>query len=123
MEAGLEESVLMYKLPLKDRLSLEWSWREEPSRGRMECTILTHITIGTNAINIQNKRHLHWKVLDSIMEMNNEVEFTAPAHNLLLKFGTPGEDKQGYKSRVANICQHSGLPQVVRKKHFTRLDL
>jgi hypothetical protein len=59
METPLKESVLKYKLPLKDHLSLEWSWREELSRGGMECTILTHINAGSNAISIQNKRHLH----------------------------------------------------------------
>jgi hypothetical protein len=59
LETELEEKVLRYKLTLKYGLSFEWSWQEEPSRGGMECTILTHINAGTNALNI----HLHWKVL------------------------------------------------------------
>lgn len=44
LETELEEKVLRYKLTLKDRLSFEWSWQEELSRGRMECTILAHIS-------------------------------------------------------------------------------
>jgi hypothetical protein len=32
---GLEENVLRHKLLLKDQLSLEWSWQEELSRGRI----------------------------------------------------------------------------------------
>jgi hypothetical protein len=55
----LEEKVLRYKLTLKDRPKLEWAWQEDKSRGGMECTILAHIETGTNALNIQNKRHLH----------------------------------------------------------------
>jgi hypothetical protein len=59
VETRLEEDVLRDKLSLKDRFNLEWSWQEQPSRGGMECTILAHILVGTNAISIQNKRHLH----------------------------------------------------------------
>jgi hypothetical protein len=47
------------------------------------------------------------------MEMNNEVEFTSPSHSLLLKSGTLGEDKQGYKNKITSI---HALPQVARKK-------
>jgi hypothetical protein len=90
---GLEESMLSYKLPLKDHLSFEWSWREELSRGGMESTILAHINAGSNAISIQNKRHLHWIKLESITAMNNEVKFIALAHNLLLKTRAQGEDR------------------------------
>jgi hypothetical protein len=82
---GLEENVLRHKLLLKDQLSLEWSWQDNLSRGKIECTILAHIPIGSNLVNIHNKKHLHWKVFESISSMNNEIEFAAPAHNLLLK--------------------------------------
>jgi hypothetical protein len=91
---GLEENVLRHKLLLKDQLSLEWSWQEELSRGRFECTILAHIPIGSNPINIQNKNHLHWKAVKSISSMNNEIEFVTPAHNLLLKKKVGGEECQ-----------------------------
>jgi hypothetical protein len=36
-------------------------------------------------LSIQNKRHLHWKVLNGKNGMGNEMEFLAPAHNLLMK--------------------------------------
>jgi hypothetical protein len=49
----------------------------------MECTILAYIDTGKSAFSIQNKRHLHWKTLDLILGMNNEVEFLASTHNLL----------------------------------------
>ncbi len=47
---GLEENVLRHKLLLKDQLSLEWSWQEEPSRGGIECIILAHIRTGSNLV-------------------------------------------------------------------------
>jgi hypothetical protein len=89
---GLEKNVLRHKLLLKDQLSVEWSWQEEPSRGRIEYTILAHIPTGSNLINIQNKKHLHWKAFESILSMNNEIQFVAPAHSLLLKQGLGGEE-------------------------------
>jgi hypothetical protein len=52
LEAEPEEKILRYKLAVKYRLCLEWSWQEEPGRGGMECTILAHICIGTNAISV-----------------------------------------------------------------------
>jgi hypothetical protein len=119
-ESELEEKVLKYKLALKDRLNLEWSWQEEPGRGGMECTILAHISTGTSAISIQNKWHLHWKGLEAIMVMNNEVEFSAPAHDLLLKSEPSHIDHQAYKHRMASI---QASPQVARKKRFIKLDL
>ncbi len=36
---------------------------------------------GESALSIQNKRHLHWKVLELIPGMNNNTEFIAPAHS------------------------------------------
>ncbi len=97
---GLEENVLRQKLLLKDQFSLEWSWQEEPSRGGIECTILTHISISSNPVHIQNKKQLHYKVLESISSMNNEIEFATPAHNLLLKQGVGGEERQVHKNKV-----------------------
>jgi len=54
---GLEENVLRHQLPLKEALNLEWSWRGEPNRGKFECTILAHISVRTNPINIQSKKN------------------------------------------------------------------
>jgi hypothetical protein len=119
VEIGLNENVLRYKLPLKDQLNLEWSWWEEPSKGGMECTILAHIPTKTNTISVQNKRHLHWKALDSITAMNNDVEFATPTHSLLLKSKVMGEDRQAQKSKAANT---QASPQATKKKRFTRLD-
>ncbi len=64
LETELEEKVLRYKLTIKMHPQLEWSWLKEPSRGGTKCTILAHIDSGTSALSIQNKCHLHWKVLD-----------------------------------------------------------
>jgi len=66
LEAELEEKILRYKLAVKDNLHLEWCWSVEPSRRGMECTILAHIQTGSNALSVQNKRHLHWKEAKSI---------------------------------------------------------
>jgi hypothetical protein len=85
LEMELEEKILRYKLSLKDRPKLEWSWQEVPNRGGAECTILAHIDTGTSALSIQNKRHLHWKALKLIPGMNNDTEFAALAHSLLMK--------------------------------------
>jgi hypothetical protein len=52
--------------------------------------------------------------------MNNEIEFIAPAHNLLLKQGVGGEECQVHKNKATN-CQTS--PQAALKKCFTSLDL
>jgi hypothetical protein len=83
----LEEKILRFKLALKDRLHLEWSWQEEPGKCGLECTILAHICTGTSAISVQNKRHLHWKAAEAISVMNNEVKFADLAHDLLLENG------------------------------------
>jgi hypothetical protein len=105
LESELEEKVLRYKLALKDRLHLEWSWQEELGRGGMECTILAHICTGTSTISVQNKRHLHWKETGTITVMNNEFEFSAPApaHNLLLKSKPSRIDHHAYKHKMASI--------------------
>jgi hypothetical protein len=116
---GLKENVLRHKLLLKDQLSLEWSWQEKPSRGGIECTILAHIPINSNSVSIQNKKHIQWKALESISNMN-EIKFAALAHSLLLKQGVGGEERQVHKNKVAS-CQAS--PQTAWKKRFTPLDL
>jgi hypothetical protein len=86
----------------------------------MEYTILAHIDIGTSALSIQNKRHLHWKELELIPDMNNDVEFAAPAHNLLMKTESGNLTRQESKNQMASI---QASPQVVRKKCFTKLDI
>jgi hypothetical protein len=120
LEVELEEKVLRYKLTLKDRPQLEWSWQEETSRGGTECTILAHIDTGSRALSIQNKRHLHWKALDSTQGMNNEVEFSAPAHNLLMKTEAENTARQENKNCSANI---QASPQAARKKRYTKLNI
>jgi len=114
---GLEKNVLKHKLLLKDQLSLEWSWQEESNRAKIECTILAHIPTGSNPINIQNKKHLRWKAFESILSMNNEIEFATPAHSLLLKQGR--EECQIHKNKATS---HQASPQAAWKKRFT-LDL
>jgi len=116
----LEEKVLKYKLTLKDRPKLEWSWQEVKSRGGVECTILAHIDTGASTLSIQKKQHLHWKVLELIPGMNNDVEFAGTAHNLLMKAETESSTRQESKNRTASI---QTSPQAARKKCFTKLDI
>jgi hypothetical protein len=111
----LEENVLKHKLLLKDQFSLEWSWQEEPSKGGIECTILAHIPTGFNPISIQNKKHLHWKALKSISNMNNEIKFTTSAHILILKQGVGGEERQVHKNKVANRQPPGPAPSGLEK--------
>jgi hypothetical protein len=92
---------------------------KEPSRGGTECTILVHIDSGTSALSIQNKHHLHWKVLDGKQGMSNEIEFSAPAHNLLLKTRAVHSEHQENKNRSASI---QASPQAARKKRYTKLN-
>ncbi len=73
IETELEDKVLRYSLSIRDRLSLEWSWHEDQTRGGWECTILAHINTGASAINVQNKRHLHWRLPDALTELNNDI--------------------------------------------------
>jgi hypothetical protein len=120
LETELEEKILRYRLTLKDRPQLEWSWQKEPSRGRTECTILAHIDSGSNALSIQNKQHLHWKVLDSSQGMNNEMEFLTQAHNLLMKIEAAISEHQECKNQSTSI---QASLQVARKKRFTKLNL
>jgi hypothetical protein len=87
----------------------------------MECTLLAHIDTGSNALSIQNKCHLHWKALDPILGMNNEAEFAAPAHNLLIMKAFPeNTSRQENKNCSANI---QASPEVARKKKFVKLNI
>jgi hypothetical protein len=52
--------------------------------------------------------------------MNNEVEFVAPAHNLLKKSGAENTTCQAHKNCMASTL---ASPQVARKKRFNKLDL
>jgi hypothetical protein len=120
IELELEEKILKFKFSITKKPQLEWVWQEELSRGGMECTILAYIDTGSSALSVQSKRHLHWKVLEHTSSMNNEVEFAAPAHNLLRKIDVGNMTRQAHKNRTASILASS---QVARKKRFTKLDL
>jgi len=120
IESKLEDKILRYSLNLKDCLSLEWNWQEDRTRGGWECTILAHISTNSNAISVQNKKHFHWRLSDSLTGMNNDSEFSGPAHNLLLKFGLVSTDRQARKSESTSQL---ASPQTIRKKRFTKLDL
>jgi hypothetical protein len=52
--------------------------------------------------------------------MNNDIEFSGPAHSLLLKSSPVGTDHQARKSETANKL---ASPQAISKKRFTKLDL
>jgi hypothetical protein len=52
--------------------------------------------------------------------MNNEAEFVASAHNLLLKKRIEGEDRQSHINMTFNAQVSL---QATRKKRFTSLDL
>jgi hypothetical protein len=120
IESEFKDKILRYSLNLKDCLSLEWSWQEDKNRGGWECIILAHISTGFSAISVQNKRHLHWRSSDSLTNMNNDIEFAGPAHNLLLKSGPVSTKCQVRMSEVAN---QMASPQAIRKKRFIKLDL
>ncbi|CAK9200506.1 unnamed protein product [Sphagnum troendelagicum] len=86
----------------------------------MECTILVHIDTRSSVLSIQNKRHLHWKALDNTPGMNNEVEFLAPTHNLLMKTKAENSARQENKNHSTSI---QASPQAVRKKRFIKLNI
>jgi hypothetical protein len=120
LELELEENILRFKWCIKEQLHLEWSWQEEKSRGGMDCTILVHMDTGTSTLSTQNKWHLHWKALDPAQEMNNDIEFATPAHNLLRKTDTGNSARQAHRNNSASLL---ASPQAARKKRFTKLDL
>jgi len=120
LELELEENILRFKWCIKEQPHLEWSWQEEKSRGGMDCTILVHIDTGSSALSTENKRHLHWKVLDPSQELNNDMEFSTPAHNLLRKTDTGNSARQTHRNNSTSLL---ASPQAARKKRFTKLDL
>jgi hypothetical protein len=50
VELELEEKILRCNLSLKGRLTLEWGWQEDQTKGGWECTILVHINMGLSGI-------------------------------------------------------------------------
>lgn len=52
--------------------------------------------------------------------MSNEVEFSAPMHNLLMKTEAENSARQENKNRSTSI---QASPQATRKKQFTKLDI
>ncbi len=120
IESELEDKILKYSFNLKDCISLEWSWQEDKIKGGWECTILAHISTGSSAISVQNKRHLHWRPSVSLTNMNNDIEFAGPAHNLLLKFGPVSTKRQ---VRMSEVASQMASPQAIKKKRFVKLDL
>jgi hypothetical protein len=121
VESELEENILRFSLSLKGRLTLEWSWQEDQTKGGWECTILAHINTGQSGISAQKRRNLHWRTLESISGMNNDIAFAGPAHGLLLKTGPTSLDRQIRKSASASLLTS---PQAARKKkRYVKLDL
>ncbi|CAK9208097.1 unnamed protein product [Sphagnum troendelagicum] len=68
----------------------------------------------------KSKKHLHWKALDTIPNLNNEIEFAASAHNLLKKVDAGDTTCQALNNEAASIF---ASPQAARKKRFTKLDV
>lgn len=52
--------------------------------------------------------------------MNNEIEFSASAHNILLKTKPANTNRQAHKNQTVSI---QASPQAARKKQYTKLDL
>jgi len=52
--------------------------------------------------------------------MNNDVEFAAPAHNLLRKSNGESLARQAHKNNLASLM---ASPQAARKKRYTKLTL
>ncbi|CAK9214036.1 unnamed protein product [Sphagnum jensenii] len=52
--------------------------------------------------------------------MNNNVEFVAPAHSLLMKAEMESSTHQESKNRAASI---QASPQAAHKKRFTKFDI
>jgi hypothetical protein len=52
--------------------------------------------------------------------MNNEVEFSTLAHNLLMKTEAENSARQENKNRSTSI---QASPQAIKKKRFTKLDI
>jgi hypothetical protein len=120
VETELKEQTLRLNFSVEEKPHLEWAWHDEQNRGGMECTILVHIHTGSSGASVQKKKHLQWIALDQIQNLNNEVPFTVPAHNLLKKTGEVDSTRQELKNTSASI---QASPQATRKKRLTRLDM
>jgi hypothetical protein len=103
LEAELKEKVLKYKMVVKGKLHLEWSWQAEPGTGGMECTILAHIRTRSSALSVQNKWHLHWKEIGTISAMKNDTGGAVAAHNLLLKRDHSCTEHLIHKQKMASF--------------------
>jgi hypothetical protein len=69
----------------------------------------------------QKRKNFHWRTLESITSMNNNVVFAGPAHGLLLKTIPASTNRQMRKSTSASLL---ASPQVTRKKkRYVKLDL
>jgi hypothetical protein len=86
----------------------------------MECTIHAHIRIGSNALSVQNKRHLHWREIGTISAMNSDTGGAVATHNLFLKRDPSSTEHLVHKQKMASIL---ASPQVARKKRFVKLEL
>ncbi len=87
----------------------------------MECTILVHIHTGAKGVSVQKKKHLHWKALDQTLNMDNELAFAAPTHNLLMRTSEEDSTRQALRNRWASL---RASPQAARKKkRLSRLDM
>ncbi|CAM6019479.1 unnamed protein product [Sphagnum balticum] len=120
LEAELEEKILRYKMAVKGKLHLEWSWQAKPGRGGMDCTILAHIRTGSSAFSVQNKQHLHWKEIGTISAMNNDIGSAVAVHNLLFKKDHLCTEHLVHKQKMASIL---ASPHTARKKRFVKLEL
>jgi hypothetical protein len=77
--------------------------------------------MGQSGSSAQKRRNLHWRTLESISGMNNDITFAGLAHGLLLKTGLTSSDRQIRKSASASLLTS---PQAARKKkRFVKLDL
>jgi hypothetical protein len=121
VESELEEKIFCFSLSLKGRLTFEWGWQEDQAKGGWECTILAHINTGLSSISAQKRKNLHWRTLESIASMNNDVVFVGLAHGLLLKTSPASTDHQTRKSTSASLL---ASPQAARKKkRYVKFDL
>jgi len=87
----------------------------------MECTILVHIDTGAKGVSVQKRKHLHWKALEQTFNLDNEVAFAAPAHNLLMRSGDEDSTRQALRNRWASL--RASLQAARKKKRFMRLDM
>jgi hypothetical protein len=87
----------------------------------MECTILVHIHTGAKGVSVQKRKHLHWKALEQTLNLDNEVAFVTPAHNLLMRSSDEDSTRQALRNRWASL--RASFQAARKKKRFTRLDM